>query len=158
MTSFPVPEPQYLPQTQTLEEIGNLAVHVAESSAEFRQQVASLATWWANVHPDPGRLLNVLYLRVQANLQNSTLSADDLVERVKRAHKTRHMYDPWTVAELVATAEARMWKSRFLAHKDSLAQQEIAAMTPAFACIAQQLVPRLDATAAAIVVAVILFV
>ncbi|HEX6101188.1 MAG TPA: hypothetical protein VF432_33035 [Thermoanaerobaculia bacterium] len=158
MSTIAVLDFPYLTHTRKLEEIGDLALCVAESSDEFRQKVASLAIWWANVHPDPERLLPILYMRVQADLQTSTLSAGDLVERVKRAHATRHLFDPWTVAELVATTEARIWKSRFLAHKHALAQQEIAEMEPAFARIAQKLAPRLDATAAAIVAVVILFV
>lgn len=158
MTTIAIPDSPSLTHTQKLEEIGDLAVRVADSSAEFRQALASLAEWWANIHPDPERLLSILYLRVQADLQNSTLSADDLVERAKRAHAMRHLFDPRTVAELVANAEARIWKSKFLAHKHALAQQDIAGMTTTFARIAQKLVPRFDPTAAAIVVVVILFV
>lgn len=153
-TNFTVPtEANAIPEFLTFiepatrfKELGDLAVQAAETSDEFRQNVASIASWWGKAvsHDRPEQLVAILYLRAQEDLRSTKISsAKDLVKRTRQARAMLGSVDQTAVKSMVAEMEARIAKSKTLSRKLELAQQELAEMMPELEDVANRLVPQL---------------
>lgn len=130
---------------EKLIEAGEHAIRAAQSSPEFRRDFAALGKWWSTAHPQPERLLAILYLRAQEHGGFAkTLSENDLVRRASRAEAKLRSTERTAVQKLVSDLESRIRNSASLSRRLAVAQEELAELAPDMEEIAHKLVPKLQ--------------
>lgn len=129
----------------TIRKTGELAIRVAERSVDFRRDLASIASWWANTDSQPERLLAILYLRAQESAGTfKNTDSNDIIKRANRARAMLRSLDRNDANEAVAALESRIANSPSLARRLALAQDELADMQQDLEDIARNLVPKLN--------------
>lgn len=130
---------------ETLYTIGNLATQAAAGSAEVRQDLAAIGSWWATVDPQPERLLPILYLKAQDEKRSKSLnSPSDVAKRAKQVRAALRSFNRSAVRNLLLETEARIEHSDSLARKLTVAREDISAIEPDMEAIARKLVPLLQ--------------
>ena len=129
---------------EKLKEAGELAIQAAEHSAEFRQDFASIGKWWSGAHPQPERLLAILYLRAQEHAGfGKALTEKDLVKRANRADAMQRSTERNALQRLATDLDTRIRNSTSLSRRLSVVQEELSELAPDMEEIARKLVPIL---------------
>ena len=129
---------------ERLREAGELAIQAAESSAEFRQDLAAIGKWWSAAHPEPERLLAILYLRAQEHVSfGKDITRKDLEKRANRARVLLQSTERNALQNLATELNSRIRRSMFLSRRLAVAQEELAELAPDMEQIALELVPIL---------------
>lgn len=116
---------------EKLREAGELAIQAAHASAAFRRDFAANGKWWSSAHPEPGRLLAILYLRAQEHPAFArALSEKDLVRRARRAEEALRSTERNTVPSVAADLESLIRDSSSLSRRLTVAQEELAELAP----------------------------